>query len=111
MADPTLPGDLTSLVAGPLLRRGCLLSSGEVCTDDPSPDKAGKMLIYVVTDADVRLARTCDVALDLTDPAGMDRATRWYAEHTGGSLVALRAECWSAEHMRGLCLAAVGRTS
>ena len=94
MSPVTLPGDLVSPIAGALLRRGCpVIHQG--CTPWargvffrmlPPPfvgeafcwyDAAGSPWPGAPRDS------SGDVRLDLSDPAGMDRAARWLAAHHG----------------------------
>lgn len=83
----TLPGSLTSPVAGPLLRRGapCHLLSGpcRCVVLDVAPD--GGHVVFALDDHgwEPGDADPEDLALDLTDDLGMDIAARWLARHHG----------------------------
>ena len=84
MSPVTLPGDLASPVAGPLLRRGCPVAVNGIA--------AGRVYLgesYGMAMLSDGFGPPCAwgfglVALDLSDPAGMDRAARWRLEHEGG---------------------------
>ena len=77
----TLPGHLTSPTAGPLLRRGAPVVVNDIAQRfvlDLRHD-----LAYVDAWDGPRGWGLGLVALDLTDPAGMDIAARWLARHHG----------------------------
>jgi len=93
MTPITLPGDLVSPVAGPLLRRGSPVivafdahaSISGVCIIDGviAVRDGGLADIYEVGIGELYDVAPDQVALDLSDPAGRDRAARWLAEHHG----------------------------
>lgn len=83
----TLPGDITSPVAGLLLRRGCIvrdnarpLSTGTVTRDVLV---AGFFRVSFEYGGFDGVARPTEYSIDISDPAGMDRAARWLAAHYG----------------------------
>lgn len=88
-----MPGDLVSPVAGALLRRGCPVvevvtgATATVVWIAPTPNAKGayKAQTYTVEEDGEcgTSAAASHFALDLTDPAGMDRAARWLAAHHG----------------------------
>lgn len=78
----TLPGTVTSPTAGPLLRRGAPVRGPSSPDGDPDivthhPNGTHCMTVFE------GLVEQSAVALDLTDPAGMDIAARWLARHHG----------------------------
>lgn len=89
----TLPGNLTSPTAGPLLQRGAPVTMEWHQDDDPPrmvtgvvlhDIDAGRVLWWSDDPYIDRDNRACVfLALDLTDPAGMDLAARWLARHHG----------------------------
>ena len=92
MSPVTLLGDLVSPVAGPLLRRGCpviesimgddgvVVWAGPVNTKGAYPVLAYSLGLDGKSECGTRCAASM-FALDLSDPAGMDRAARWLAAH------------------------------
>lgn len=90
----TLPGDLVSPVAGPLLRRGAPVidiymgDPGVVVWTGPVNEKGAYPALVYSLDLDTKCecGTRCAAslfALDLFDPAGMDIAARWLAAHHG----------------------------
>lgn len=89
----TLPGDLVSPVAGPLLRRGApILRYRYDCVVVESETREGWWTIAF--GGCVESHRAGDLMLDLSDPAGMDLAARWLAAHHGLA-VGATAPGWS----------------
>lgn len=103
MSRATLPGDLTSNRAGPLLRRGAPVVPAHLgawvesgARGLRSAAHASALVESVCPRADESIVvllsmgwGNTDAALthlDLTDPAGMDLATRWLARHHGLTL-------------------------
>ncbi len=115
MSPVTLPGDLVSPVAGTLLRRGsCVLIPAEDDRNELRPALvrvSGPTYTGIIdSDGTTQIMGSQYVLLDLSDPAGMDRATRWYAEHGGYSLHDVRVQYHNnPKALRLACLAAVGR--
>lgn len=137
MTPVTLPGDLVSPVAGPLLRRGApvVQRDGEVGTVLRKPAREGRWVVAFADGVSV-VVLDGNISLDLSDPAGMDLASRWLAAHHGVT-VGATAPSWTrsailgewalwghgpewyyttdisdpAEAMRAACLAAVGRSA
>lgn len=94
MIPTTLPGDLTSPTAGPILRRGApVIEAGVsgmtgavgICVEMPeTPHAPAHLSVWWETVVPSMVtAVTHGTALDLSDPAGMDIAARWLARHHG----------------------------
>lgn len=87
----TLPGDITSERAGPLLRRGAPVRNrswrderADVTTGDPYPyTELGTTELVCATAEDPGGVSLTLLALDLSDGLGMDIAARWLARHHG----------------------------
>lgn len=95
----TLPGDLTSPAAGPILRRGAPVhwvgpgSGSGVVTGYP-PAKPGTLDVAWDGGVVAHALPPASLTLDLSDPAGMDLAARWLARHHGEK-VAITAPAWT----------------
>lgn len=97
-----LPGDLTSPTAGPLLRRGEPVVFAPGCCSvlvlgvkDDRVCVSSTLIDWTeLTEGHDLIVPLASVALDLTDPAGMDLAARWLARHHGEK-VAITAPAWT----------------
>ena len=105
----TLPGSIPGL-----LRRGCpvVYTSGATpfrgIVTGYAPADPGNFDVSWDGGVVMRSCRPDALDLDLSDPAGMDRAERWYAECTGRALLDVRRECWNAAAL-ALAVLAVSR--
>lgn len=102
-----LPGDLVSVTAGAILRRGAPvvwvdgIARGIVTGYRPPPADA----VDVAWDGGINSAfqPSCLLSLDLDDPAGMDLAARWLARHHGLTVGATAPRWFRSEPYWVLC--------